>query len=78
MAPDALDPPTTDDASGSDQAGHGMLKCCSVGCALAVSHAALANQSSPLPALGPAQSEVTMHAGVVLDGLDRPPRHRLL
>ena len=67
-------PPDTDHAGHS---GHGMLKCCSAGCSMAACFDSSPAEPARAPSIAPAQPGVSAYTGVILDGLDRPPRHHL-
>lgn len=65
---------STPDADSAGHSGHGMLKCCSAGCSMAACPAPGLATHSRTPSLAPVQSEASFYPGVILDGLDRPPR----
>ena len=64
-------------ADHAGHSGHGMLKCCSVGCSIAACFAPDLATHTRAPSLAPVQSEANFYPGVILDGLDRPPRRLL-
>lgn len=61
----------------SGHAGHGMLKCCAVGCAMVALPMASQPARTQAGSAAPAQPQVQRYLGVYLDGLDRPPRFLL-
>jgi hypothetical protein len=70
VSADAGDPP-------AGHAGHGMLKCCSATGGMAMlSSTALPAQGKPRAPAPPALA-AQLPAGVILDGLDRPPQPSL-
>ena len=62
------------DAGHAGHAGHGMLKCCSAGCSMAACSAPSLATHTRVPSIAPVPSEAIFYPGVILDGLDRPPR----
>jgi hypothetical protein len=66
--------PAASDTGHTKQAGTNMLKCYGVGGTIASPFAtALANRAQPHSA-APLQPAAQIYQGVVLDGLERPPR----
>ena len=61
-------------ADSTGHAGHGMLKCCSAGCSMVALSAPELPTARPAGSDAPLAAPVPLYSGVVLDGLDRPPR----
>ncbi len=64
--------PASDHSDG--HAGHSMLKCCSAGFSMAAFFAPVIPARSSARSPTPLQLETQIYQGVILDGLDRPPR----
>lgn len=62
------------DADHAGHTGHGMLKCCSAACSMVACVAPGVATQARAPSLAPVQSEASLYPGIILDGLDRPPR----
>jgi hypothetical protein len=63
-----------DHAGRSDHVGHGGHACCSAASSVASVFTSDLFARQPAPTLAPAAPAVQRYQGVVLDGLDRPPR----
>lgn len=73
----AFDPPDLRLDPGSDSAGHsshGMLKCHSAGFSIAGFVASALSTRIQVRSPAPARPEALLYQGVILDGLDRPPK----
>lgn len=65
-------------ADSAGHTGHSTLKCCSAVCALAMPVAQQLAVRSPVRAPAPTWPAALFAQGVVLDGLERPPRQALI
>lgn len=63
-----------DHAGGSDHVGHGGHACCGAAGTVAANFTSDLFARQPAPSLAPVAPAALRYQGVVLDGLDRPPR----